>query len=373
MGSIDERALRDGTPSYRARVRRRGHPPLVETFRRKVDAVAWIAETERSIRLGIYADDESRRRTVGELIDHYLKAGCPTLQPRRGELSEMDRRRRKAKLKWWRDRHGHLFLAALTLTAVEDSVAALATGEGLSGEPVGPATRNRYVATLSALLSYGVRIRWISDHPLKGRIARAVEPEPDASFFRREGDVEAGEAAEWPAIKKACRESADRRLYPALLLSVVSGARPAEVWLMREAKTKPLRWDHLDLRRGIGRIGAAKAGKGRLLVVDGDALEALREYARVRPLGAVYVFENERGSAAFPRRAWDLARKAAGVSLTWHRLRHSAASWALMSGDVSLAAIGAFLGHSSPLTTRRYAHLAEDRARSIARVTARDL
>jgi site-specific recombinase XerD len=46
-----------------------------------------------------------------------------------------------------------------------------------------------------------------------------------------------------------------------------------------------------------------------------------------------------------------------------HDLRHSYASY-LASSGLSLPVIGALLGHSSPTTTQRYAHLLDDPLRA---------
>lgn len=57
---------------------------------------------------------------------------------------------------------------------------------------------------------------------------------------------------------------------------------------------------------------------------------------------------------------WNTARKIAGVpDVRIHDLRHSAASFMVNSG-VDLYAVGRILGHSSPDTTARYSHLAND-------------
>jgi integrase len=60
------------------------------------------------------------------------------------------------------------------------------------------------------------------------------------------------------------------------------------------------------------------------------------------------------------KRAWDTARKAAGLpDLRIHDLRHSAASFMVNSG-VDLLSVGKILGHADYQSTMRYAHLAND-------------
>lgn len=58
--------------------------------------------------------------------------------------------------------------------------------------------------------------------------------------------------------------------------------------------------------------------------------------------------------------AWHRAVKAAGIGPARpHDLRHTFASWLLQDPRVSLAEVGRLLGHVSPVTTQRYAHLKE--------------
>ena len=58
--------------------------------------------------------------------------------------------------------------------------------------------------------------------------------------------------------------------------------------------------------------------------------------------------------------AWAALRKAADIpGVRLHDCRHSFAS-VLASAGLSLPIIGALLGHASPATTARYAHLLDD-------------
>jgi len=52
-----------------------------------------------------------------------------------------------------------------------------------------------------------------------------------------------------------------------------------------------------------------------------------------------------------------------------HDLRHSYASMAVSAG-LSLPQIGGLLGHASPLTTARYAHLVDEAAAAAAALVA---
>lgn len=65
------------------------------------------------------------------------------------------------------------------------------------------------------------------------------------------------------------------------------------------------------------------------------------------------------------RRRWTAACEAAGLGhVRVHDLRHTYASWLLQSG-IPLAQVGKLLGHISPLTTARYAHLGETPAADV--------
>lgn len=67
---------------------------------------------------------------------------------------------------------------------------------------------------------------------------------------------------------------------------------------------------------------------------------------------------------------WEELLKQAGINdFRVHDLRHSFASLGVSAG-LSLPVIGGLLGHASPQTTQRYAHLIEESAAAAAALVA---
>jgi integrase len=64
---------------------------------------------------------------------------------------------------------------------------------------------------------------------------------------------------------------------------------------------------------------------------------------------------------------WDKLLEAAKIkNLRVHDLRHSYASYAITTAGLTLPQVGALLGHASPQTTARYAHLMDEAAAAMA-------
>ena len=108
--------------------------------------------------------------------------------------------------------------------------------------------------------------------------------------------------------------------------------------------------------------------KPRRVSLSPDALEIVKPRASGRAVVGPWLFPKP-GDPANPvayatvDHAWRGIRERAeleGVRL--HDLRHAFASAAAAAG-MSLPEIGAMLGHKSPATTQRYAHLADEQNR----------
>ena len=149
-----------------------------------------------------------------------------------------------------------------------------------------------------------------------------------------------------------CRQSANRYLYPVVLLALSTGARRGELL--------SLTWPQADLSRALIVLHETKNSDRRVLPLAGPALAAVRELAKVRRLDTALVFPRENGQVPVDiTGAFNSAVERAGMEdFRFHDLRHSCASYLAMSG-ASLAEIAEVLGHRTLLMVRRYAHLSE--------------
>jgi integrase len=118
-----------------------------------------------------------------------------------------------------------------------------------------------------------------------------------------------------------------------------------------------LKWGQVDLERGLLFLSDSKTG-AKSIVIGAPSMAVLVGLPRV----GQFVIAGD--SMDKPRsdlsRPWTLVRRQAGLDgVRLHDLRHSFASVGAGAG-MGLPILGKLLGHSSPTTTARYAHLAAD-------------
>jgi integrase len=218
---------------------------------------------------------------------------------------------------------------------------------GMSG-----ATINLEVGTLRAILRR---------HRLWANLQR------DVRMMRQRTDIGRALSTEESArLLAACRQSRSRSLYVAVLLSIHTGLRNAEL--------RALRWRNIDWRRKVLRVEKSKTagGEGREVPLTELALATLRAWREefvhapdhyIFPVQKVG-FPSKKGLSkaidplkpiASWGRAWTRARKDAKVECRWHDLRHTFAS-RLAEGQVSDATMLALMGHMSVKMKERYSH-----------------
>ncbi|MBF5060267.1 hypothetical protein [Candidatus Neptunochlamydia vexilliferae] len=141
MGYIREKDLRDGCTRYYAEVQFKGFPRLTATFSRKTDAKLWIQKTENELRCGrnqLIAD--SRKRTFKNAIDRYFKEQSISVV-KRGHL------------RWWEKELDHYYLKDIRPCLISQKKQKLLTEPTEKGVMRSGSTCNRYLATLSHLMS----------------------------------------------------------------------------------------------------------------------------------------------------------------------------------------------------------------------------
>jgi integrase len=207
---------------------------------------------------------------------------------------------------------------------------------------------NRVVAVLSKMFALAVRWKLRSDNPCKG-----IEKNQENKRKRYlSGD-------ELVRLTTALAGHPDRQAADIVRLLLLTGCRRGEA-LAAE-------WDDIDLGAGIWSKPASttKQAADHVVPLSAPARQLLSDIADNGSAGA-YVFPSHGavGHRTTIKRNWRQITKAAEITgLRIHDLRHSFAS-ELASGGASLPLIGALLGHSSPVTTARYAHLYDDPQRA---------
>jgi integrase len=122
-----------------------------------------------------------------------------------------------------------------------------------------------------------------------------------------------------------------------------------------------LRWEHVDLERGLLSLPDSKTGK-KAIVLNAPAMTVLAGLPRI---GAYVIAGEDAGTDKEKPRAdlnkpWrSIARRAGLHALRIHDLRHTHASFGASAG-LGLPIIGKLLGHARATTTQRYAHLDTD-------------
>lgn len=212
--------------------------------------------------------------------------------------------------------------------------------DAFGGQSPGSYTRNR--SLLVAVLNTARLRGWLEELPT---IPTKSAPAPRIRFLS---------AQEWARLQTALPP----HLLPMARFAVATG--------LRRANVTHLEWSQVDLRRRVAWIHAdqAKARKPIGVPLSDDAMAVLRSQLGQHPR---YVFTYHGEPQHEISKGWKAALKRAGIeqSFRWHDLRHTWASWHIMSGT-PMEVLQKLGGWSSLAMVMRYAHLAPDHLASYA-------
>jgi len=143
----------------------------------------------------------------------------------------------------------------------------------------------------------------------------------------------------------------------AIRLLLFSGCRKSEILT--------LRWNEVDFETGSLNLADSKTGQ-KVVLLGAPALELLASHPRLKD--NPYVFPGTIKGSHFVglAKVWKRIRKRAGLDdVRLHDFRHTFAGIGVSAG-MGLPIVGKLLGHRDPKTTARYAHVADDPARTAA-------
>ncbi len=214
-----------------------------------------------------------------------------------------------------------------------------------------PFQANRVLALTSKMFSLAIKWGWRSDNPVKG-----IERYHEERRERWLSDDELGR------LLKSLSTHPNQRAANAVRFQLLTGARIGEVLAAR--------WSDIDLTRGVWIKPShhTKQKRTEHLPLSAPALALLAEMRESASAEERYLFPGNAPDKPLQgiKKFWHNVTKQAGLAdYRLHDNRHTHASH-LVSSGLSLEIVGRLLGHTNPLTTKRYAHLADDPLRAAA-------
>ena len=317
--------LKNGDTRYRTVITKSGKGVKTKTFRRKTDAKTWGNRTVLE-----HQENEARgikpcTVTFSRLADEYMHwwAG-----------KDHDRVRL---VLWWEKQLSNTLLSDITPDLIREKLK--------SKKSQAPATYNKHLAVLSAILDFAslqqedddITDQYISHNPCKDVRSLKV----DNKRVRYLSDEEK------PRLLKAAK-AIGGRFYLKVLMALTTG--------MRKGELDSLRWSDIDFERGLALLHDTKNGNARHTPIPDVTLSEMK---RFREVGSTLLFPSTiNPDKPFDyRKQWSACLKAANITnFRWHDMRHDTASTLARDGK-TLKEIAEILGHKSLASTDRYTHL----------------
>lgn len=247
----------------------------------------------------------------------------------------------KRHLDYWKTELGAYALVHITPELLGKLRQQLADTPTSKGHKRTPATINRYIASLSALLTFATKnLKWINENPAFNLIKLKENPGRDRVLTEDEIS----------RLLKASKISKNPYLYCIILLSLTAGARQGELL--------NLDWKHIDFQNKIAYIKESKNGRLRSIALCDPVIAELQRLHGLRNPQKPLVFASK---TAFGRidikKAWQKTLKLAGIKdCRAHDMRHTFCTYAAAKGASNLQ-LQTATGHRTLSMLLHYTHL----------------
>jgi integrase len=317
--------LKNGETRYRTILTKSGKGIKTKTFRRKTDARTWgnraVLDAQENLAKGITPCTIKFTR----LADEYMQW-----------WTGKDHDRVRLVL-WWEHRLGKSLLSDITPELIRDTLK--------PKKSQAPATYNKHLAVLSAILDYatlqqeddGILDQYIDDNPCK----RVRSLKVDNKIVRYLSDEEK------PRLLKAAKDIGGK-FYLKVLMALTTG--------MRKGELERLRWNDIDFDKGLAILADTKNGTPRHTPIPNVIMEELKKSRKVGS-GLLFPSSTDLNKPFDYKKQWANCLKSANIqNFRWHDMRHDTASTLARDGR-TLKEIAEILGHKSLASTDRYTHL----------------
>jgi integrase len=314
-----------------------------KSFNRLDVAREWRSAQKTDADRGQIRGKEKKAKPIlfKKFADEYLKAWK---QERKASTADREERRVDGVLV---EHFGNMSLHTITRKHVEDFITRRREGGNKKKKDKGicTATANRDLVRLSSMFKRAVAWGYLEVNPLAG-LSQAKEQNEEASYLSRE---------EVARLLASCPD----KIRPLITAAVNTG--------MRWGELMALEWKDVNFERGLLTVRDPKNRETRhvpMNVTVRETLEAHRRRQAQEVEGIIsHVFARPETGKPWVdvRKTYYEALKDAKITrrVTFHGLRHTAASHMVMNG-VDLRTVGKILGHKTAQITLRYAHLAPD-------------
>ena len=162
MALIQKRKKRKGKGhKWRAVIRLKGYPTVCKSFDRQQEADDWGNNTEREIKRGRFKFYlHNTQKTFVDLVERFINDGV--LEHHRSSKDTLKH------LEYWKEKFKFYALVHITSEMIgkeRQFLIKTSIKKGSKKTKRSPATVNRYMSSLSTVLTYAKKIKWLDENP----------------------------------------------------------------------------------------------------------------------------------------------------------------------------------------------------------------
>jgi integrase len=293
MPTINTHRAKDGSITYRVRVRMKGQPVQSASFSTLKDAQKWAKLREGEMLSGKHFAT-TVKHTLAELIDRYSQDVLPR------KVLETQRREGYI-LTFWQQRLGTKLLGDITKSDI------VKVRDEFVKRGAAATTVHRYLNLLSHTLNTAIRdYDWL-EHNVVSMISRPPLPPGRTRFLTDQ---------ERTRLLQECQRSHNKHLYALVITAMYTGLRRSNLIQLRKRD--------IDVNQRTLTVARTKNGTALVLPLVGEAYEVMKaRCTQITDADYVFPHSNEQYPRHSYRRAFVEAMKRAQIKdATFHTLRH---------------------------------------------------